>query len=80
MAYVQADLDNLQAALVGGVLSVEYAGRRTTFRSMDDLQRAIDVVSRALSPATAVPARTVGTYASGLQAARLDPGRGPFRR
>ena len=53
MALSQTDLDNLEAALASGELSVEYEGRRVTFRSVDDLSRSIAYVKNALAAAAA---------------------------
>lgn len=75
MAYTQADLDNLKAALASGALSVEYAGRRTTFRSLADIRSIIVEIEAELSPLTATPRQTVGAYQSGLGSIILDPRR-----
>lgn len=50
MAYTQAQLDALQAALASGTLRVEYEDRAITYRSLDELQEAIQVVTNALNP------------------------------
>jgi hypothetical protein len=38
----------LQQAYASGVLSVSYEGKSTTFRSMDEMLRALDFIGRAL--------------------------------
>ncbi len=48
MAYTQAHLAALQEALASGVLTVVFEGRSITYRSTEDLQRAISVVQNAL--------------------------------
>lgn len=62
MSYSQADLNALKAAFASGVLSVEYAGRRTTFRSQADLSAAIATVEAELSPTTVRPRQAVTEY------------------
>lgn len=41
MAITQADVDRLEAAVVRGELTVEYDGRRVTYRSMNELLQAL---------------------------------------
>lgn len=62
MAYTQTQLDGLKAAYASGVLSVEYAGRRTTFQSRADMRAIIAEIEDALSPSTVVPSRTVAGF------------------
>ena len=42
MAVTQADLDNLNAAILGAELEVEYQGRRVRYRSVAELRAAYD--------------------------------------
>jgi hypothetical protein len=49
MAYTQAQLEALQEALASGTLTVTYEGRSITYRSVQELQRAIAVVQNALN-------------------------------
>jgi len=60
MAYTQADLDSLNAAIIGSELEVEYQGRRVRFRSVAELRAAYEHVKGELS-ATKTTART-GPY------------------
>jgi hypothetical protein len=62
MAYTQAQLDGLKAAYASGVLSVEYAGRRTQFQSREDMRAIIAEIEAALTPSAAVPLRTVAGF------------------
>ncbi len=48
MAYTEAHLIALQEALASGVLTVVFEGRSITYRSTQDLERAISVVQNAL--------------------------------
>lgn len=49
MAYSQGQLESLQAALASGVLTVTYMGRTVTYRSVDDLRKAIQTVQNSLA-------------------------------
>lgn len=40
MAFTQTDLDNINAAIATGEMTVECNGRRVTYRSMAELQAA----------------------------------------
>jgi hypothetical protein len=46
MAYTQSHLDALQEALASGPLTVTFEGRSMTYRSVQELQRAISVACR----------------------------------
>jgi hypothetical protein len=54
MAYTQADLDSIRAAIISGALSVRYAdGRSVNYRSLDELRniaREIEAELGAVSP------------------------------
>jgi hypothetical protein len=52
MAYTQTQLDALQAALATGTLTVEFDGKRVTYRSLDEIQRAIEIIKKDLGQAT----------------------------
>lgn len=49
MAFTQTDLDNINAAIATGELSVEVNGRKVVYRSMDDLLKARTVIESDLS-------------------------------
>ena len=49
MAYTQRHLDALQEALASGTLTVTFEGRSMTYRSVQELQRAISVVQSSLN-------------------------------
>ena len=59
MAITQADVDRLEAAVVRGELTVEYDGRRVTYRSMNELLHTAGLVRmfRSLSSHAAQEAR-----------------------
>lgn len=58
MAFTQTDLDNINAAIATGDLSVEVNGRKLVYRSMDDLLKAraiiIDDIAAAASSVSAI--------------------------
>lgn len=58
MAYSQADLDKLKRALASGVQTVEYNGRRTTFRSQAELMQAIATVEAEVGGASSSQIRS----------------------
>jgi hypothetical protein len=52
MAFSQADVDALNKAIASGELTVRFGDTSVTYRSLDELLRARDVVSREVSGAT----------------------------
>jgi hypothetical protein len=46
--FTQGQLDNLEAAIVSGALSVAYEGKSTTFRSLDEMLRLRSLMRAAL--------------------------------
>ena len=61
MALTAADLEKLDAAIATGELSVEFNGRRVTYRSISDLLAARKHVSDVVA-ASAATARRIGAY------------------
>ena len=62
-AYTDAQLQSLYDALASGELDVTFQGRRTTFRSIDDLIKAISVVEAKLAAASGTqPVRVINTF------------------
>ena len=49
MAWTQADLDAVDAAIASGELSVAYADKRVLFRSMEELVQARGLIAGALN-------------------------------
>ncbi len=63
MAFTQAQLDALDTALAQGALSVEYGGKRVTYRSLEEMLALREQMQRELAPtATAAQRRTVVTF------------------
>jgi hypothetical protein len=48
MAWTQAQLDAIEAAIASGELTVHFGDRSVTYRSMDDLLKARAVIKDAL--------------------------------
>ena len=68
MAYVQADLDNLERMIATGVLKTTYNGNSVEYRSMADLIAARNLVAGVLAQASRVSRSSVTEYARGLGA------------
>lgn len=49
MALTKSDIDALERALASGELTVEYGGRRVTYRSIAELKAALDYAQAALA-------------------------------
>ena len=48
MAYTQADLDRIEAAIATGTLRITHNGKTTEFRSLDDMIRVRDMIRKAV--------------------------------
>ena len=64
MAHTQADLDAIKAAIASGEQSVEVAGRKVVYRSVDDLRKARDDIAAELASAASASTSAVrrGSY------------------
>lgn len=73
MAFTQTDLNNIDAAIATGELSVEVNGRKVVYRSMDDLLKSRNLINDALQGA-ATPTTGVrrGSYHVRFSTARGD--------
>ena len=49
MAFTQSDLDNINAAIATGEMTVELNGRRVTYRDITQLMRARTLIQSELS-------------------------------
>lgn len=49
MALGQSDLDRIEAAIANGRLTVQFEGRSETYRSMDDLIKARDLIKQSMN-------------------------------
>jgi thiamine monophosphate synthase len=68
MAITAADLANLQAALASGERVVQIRDRRIEYRTVDELQKAIELAKEELAIETATPrvTRAFAYHRSGL--------------
>ena len=48
MAYSQADLDRIEAAIATGTLRITHNGKTTEFRSLDDIIRVRDMIRKTV--------------------------------
>jgi hypothetical protein len=64
MAFTQQNLDAIEKAIATGTLSVEYNGKRITYRSMGDLLKARDVIKTELAKqqSPSVPRSSIAIY------------------
>ena len=63
MAYSQADVDTLQAAIATGALTVRSAdGRLVTYRSLDEMKRILQEVRDAVTPSAAGSRTSYATF------------------
>lgn len=63
MAFTTTDLNNIEAAIATGELTVSVNGRTVTYRSMADLLKARDLISGALQSSGAIAKITRTSYA-----------------
>jgi hypothetical protein len=47
-SWTNTDLTNIESAIASGALSVEIAGKRVTYRSITELEKARDMIQAAL--------------------------------
>ena len=57
MAYTQADVDALKAAIATGARRVRYADKDVEYRSLEEMKETLRDMQTEVAPATA-PART----------------------
>jgi hypothetical protein len=62
MAYTQAQLDDLRAAIAEGVTSVSANGRTVSYRSLDDMRRLERVMADQLEASTRSPLRILASF------------------
>lgn len=58
MAYTQAQLDALDAAIASGTLRVRYEDRDITYRDLDELRQARQIVQADLAGQSGTPRQT----------------------
>lgn len=70
MAHTTADLDAIKAAIASGEQSVEVAGRKVVYRSVDDLRKARDDIAAELAAEVDTSSVRRGSYAVRFATAR----------
>jgi hypothetical protein len=73
MAHTQADLDAVKAAIASGEQSVEVAGRKVVYRSIEDLRKARDDITAELA---ADAGASTSAVRRGSYQVRFSTGRG----
>jgi len=66
VAFTQSDLDKIERAIAEGALTVKYSDKEVTYRSIDDLLKARDVIRRSLGLSNAEGNRIKTKYNKGL--------------
>lgn len=64
MAYTQADVDRLQAAIAQGVKRVHFNDRDIEFRSLDEMERILAIMQADVAPGR--QRYRVATFTKGL--------------
>lgn len=73
MSFTQTDLDNINAAIAAGEMTVETQGRRVTYRSIDELLKARATIQADMATgASASTSPRRGTFAVRFTTARGD--------
>ena len=62
MAYTQAQLDDLRAAIAEGVTSVSANGRTVSYRNLDDMRKVERAMADQLEPSTRRPLRILASF------------------
>jgi len=57
MAYTQADLQRIEAAIAGAELEVQYGDKRVRYRNMDELRAARTEILKGIQAAAAPVSR-----------------------
>lgn len=72
MAHTQTDLDAIKAAIASGEQSVEVAGRKVVYRTIDNLRKARDDIAAELASAASAGSGSVrrGSYQVRFSTAR----------
>ena len=66
MAYTLEQLDALKAAIAQGALSVKYADKEVTYRSLDDMMRIKREMEKELAPEVNRSTRRYAEFSKGL--------------
>lgn len=65
MAYSQTQIDSLKKAIASGVLTVRHGETQTTYRSLAEMQKVLEMMESEVNPTSAPPRRTVAAFSRG---------------
>lgn len=66
MAWVQADLDAIEEAIVSGVLTVKYSDKEVTYRSLNELIKVRELIRESLGLTNSASQRILSEFDRGL--------------
>jgi hypothetical protein len=67
MAFTQSDVDTLKEAIATGAKRVRYAdGREVEYRTLNEMERALALISAEVAPANVAPGRFVVGFRSNV--------------
>lgn len=68
MAYTQQQIDTLKAAIAEGALTVRYADKQVTYRSLDEMIRILSIMEREVNTTDVETASGIvyGSFSKGL--------------
>lgn len=66
MAWTQEQLQALEEAIAQGALTIEYGGKRITYRSLDEMMRLRELIKKTLGTGTAGATTIKTTFSKGL--------------
>ena len=66
MAWVQADLDAIEEAIVSGVLTVKYSDKEVTYRSLNELIKVRELIRESLGLTNSASQRMLSEFDRGL--------------
>lgn len=69
MAWTQSQLDALDQAIAEGALTVKYADKQVTYRSLDEMLRIRRLMASALGVSAKSPRRTYASFSKGYDSA-----------
>lgn len=68
MAWTLQQYEALQAAIADGALTVKYADKVVTYRSLDEMFRILNMMGSQLGLTAATPRRTYASFSKGHNA------------
>lgn len=78
MAWTMAQYEALQAAIADGALTVKYADKVVTYRSLDEMIRILKLIGAELGITAKSPTRTYASHSKGFTPGGCSCGKGSF--